>query len=374
MRARCFSRKRSPKLFRNLGSISSAIDCEVKFDDQTRQAGLANKSGPGLGILCADFDGDLWQDLFVANDGAPNHLWINQKDGSFKEQGVLSGLAYNAMGQAEANMGIAIGDVDGDQLFDLFVTHLHEESHRLWKQSPVGSFNERTAAVGLMGPSSKSTGFGTLLGDFDNDGDIDLVIANGMVRRDTNVAPSTKVEDFWEPYRQVNYLYSNEGSGKFKSRLSMDRDLCGVPGVWRGVVCGDLDNDGGLDLVVTRLDGKANIFRNTVANRGNWMLISALDQQRHAYGAVITLVAGAKKWTRWLNPGQGFACSSDPRAHFGIGSTDRVDEILVVWPDGSSETFPGRNANQLVELQKRPRQPNHFSQELTRVSTRRVSK
>src|SRR5439155_3220812 len=119
------------KLYHNRGR--AAGPATVRFEDVTLPAGLGRSPGPGLGVLCADFNGDRWPDLLIANDGKPNHLWINQKDGTFKEEAVLRGLALNSMGQAEANMGIALGDVDGDGLFDLFVTHLGEEKHRLWK-------------------------------------------------------------------------------------------------------------------------------------------------------------------------------------------------------------------------------------------------
>src|SRR5207244_10555535 len=133
------------------------------------------------GVVCADFDGDGWPDIFIANDGAANHLWINQRNGTFKEQAVERGVAFNAMGRAEANMGVALGDVDGDGLFDLYVTHLTEEINTLWRQGPVGMFHDQTGPAGLANPRWRGTGFGTVFGDFNHDGALDLALVNGRI-------------------------------------------------------------------------------------------------------------------------------------------------------------------------------------------------
>src|SRR5207244_3118830 len=206
-------------------------------------------------------------DIFVANDAKPNHLWINQRDGTFKEEAVKRNVAFNGAGGAEANMGIAIGDVDRDGLFDLFIPHLTEEKHRLWRQGPRGHFRDVSA---------------------------------------TN-----------EP-------------------------LCRVPMVARGLACGDIRNVGALDLLVTRVDGRAHLFRNAVASRGHWLTVRAVDSalRRDAYGAEVTVRAGDRRWVRWLNPGYSYLSSNDPRAHFGLGAAPRADAIAVAWPDGTEEEFP----------------------------------
>ena len=165
------------------------------FRDVTEASGLGRLPGPGLGVVCADLSGDGWPDIFIANDGKPNHLWVNQQDGTFHEEAVQRGLAYNGMGQAQANMGIALGDVDGDGLLDLFVTHLTEESNTLWRQGPPGLFRDQSAAAGFLQASARATGFGALLADFNQDGSLDLAIVNGRVsararRRRTVWVPS----------------------------------------------------------------------------------------------------------------------------------------------------------------------------------------
>jgi len=342
------------KLYRNQGSGKGA----ARFADVTLQAGLAAAPGPGLGVVCADFNGDRWPDLFVTNDGKPNHLWINQRDGTFKEEAVLRGIAYNALGKAEANMGIALGDVDGDGSFAVYVTHLTEETNTLWKQGPKGLFQDRTAATGLASPRWRGTGFGTVFADFDHDGHLDLALVNGRVARErranTAAKPSDKPEEFWKAYAERNQLFANDGKGKFRD-LSADNDpFCGTANVARSLAVGDLDNDGALDLLVTTIAGPVRLYRNAVPQRGHWLMIRAVDpaQRRDAYGSEITVHAGERHWKRWLNPGSSYLCSNDPRAHFGLGEVNKVDSIQVLWPDGTEEVFAGQDADQLVELRK----------------------
>jgi hypothetical protein len=159
----------------------------------------------------------------IANDGKPNHLWINQRDGTFKEEAVARGIAYNAMGKTEANMGIAIGDVDGDGLFDIFLTHLTEETNTLWKQGPRGMFQDRTVGLGLANPRWRGTGFGTGLADFDHDGALDLALVNGRVKRPASrgaVATGTGAAGgYWALYQERNQLFANEGNGRFRDYL-----------------------------------------------------------------------------------------------------------------------------------------------------------
>ncbi len=341
-------------LYRNRGPGEAGVP---RFEDVTLASGLGRVPGPGLGVFCADFDGDRWPDIFVANDGQPNRLWVNQKNGTFKNEAVARGLALNCLGQTEANMGVAVGDVDGDGLFDVFVTHLTTETNTLWRQGPRGVFQDRTAAAGLARPAWRGTGFGTVPADFDHDGDLDLVVVNGRVRREQAAAVvggEPHPLPFWRAYVERNQVFANDGTGNFRDRSAEDAALCGTAAVARGLACGDLDNDGAPDLLVTNVAGRARLYRNVAPGRGRWLTVRCVDPalKRDAYGAEVTVEAGGRSWTRWVNPGYSYLCSNDPRAHFGLGGAGAVDAVRVVWPDGAEETFPGGPADRAVELRK----------------------
>jgi enediyne biosynthesis protein E4 len=342
------------KLYRNLGRSKGTKARGVRFEDVTLQAGLGRTPGPGLGVLCADFNGDGWPDIFVANDGQPNRLWINQRDGTFTEEALPRGVAYNGMGQAEGSMGVAIGDVDGNGLFDVFVTHLTGETNALWKQGPRGLFRDQTRGTGLANRQTQGTGFGAVLADFDHDGALDLALVNGRVTRGKPI-DAARLGPFWSRYAERNRLFVNDGAGRFRDISAQNGPFCGTAAVARGLACGDLNGDGALDLLVTTVAGPARLYRNVAAKRGHWLLVRAIDPRlggRDAYGAEVTVRTGGRRWQRWINPGYSYLCSNDPRAHFGLGPSRYVDALHVLWPDGTEEVFPGRPADQLVTLRK----------------------
>ena len=212
-----------------------------------------------------DFTGDGWPDVFVANDGQANHLWVNRRDGTFKEEAMPARPGLQCHGRAEANMGIAFGDVDGDLLFDLFVSHLNTETNTLWKQGPRGMFQDRTAAAGLARPRWRGTGFGTLLADFDHDGHLDLAVVNGAVRH--GGAGNRDLGPYWGPYGKRNQLFSNDGTGVFRDLSTSNPAFAGTPRIGRGLACGDMNNDGALDLPVTNVAGRARLYRNVAPER-----------------------------------------------------------------------------------------------------------
>jgi hypothetical protein len=340
------------RLFRNLGPGSDVK--RVRFQDVTASSGLGKKIGPGLGVVCADFNGDGWPDIFVANDGKPNYLWINQHNGTFTEEAEARNVAYNGAGQELGNMGTAIGDVDGKGLFDLFVTHLTDETHTLWKQGPRGLFQDRTVAAGLAHPSWRGTGFGTVLADFDHDGALDLAVVNGRVLLGSgNHFPG--LDAFWGQYAERNQVFANDGSGRFRDHSATD-PFGQPPGVSRGLACGDLNGDGALDLLVTTVAGPARLYRNVAPKQGHWLLIRATDPKlrRDAYGATITINAGGRRWIGFINPGQSYLCSHAPYAHFGLGQIGNVDSISIRWPDGdmAEEVFPGGAVDRFLVLRR----------------------
>jgi hypothetical protein len=343
------------RLFRNRGPAAGAG--KVAFEDTTVRSGFAKAQGKALGILCADFDGDAWPDIFVSDDGIPNRLYLNQRNGTFTEEAALRGLAYNAMGATAGNMGIGLGDINNDGLFDLFITHLTHEQHALWVQGPRGVFQDQTARFGLANLSWRGTGFGTVLSDFDLDGWPDLAVINGTIRRGS-AHPGPQLPGlipFWFPYAQRYQLFLNDSQGRFVDVSPANPSFCGFVGVGRGLACGDVDEDGAIDLLAVCAGGPAQLFRNIAPRAGHWLTVRALDpswNRRDAIGAEVWIEAGGKRWWRLIQPSYGYLVSNDPRAHVGLGRIDRVDSLRVRWPDGTEERFAGGSADRHLVMLK----------------------
>jgi hypothetical protein len=258
------------------------------------------------------------------------------------------------MGQVQGNMGVAIGDVDNDGLFDLYITHLASEHNTLWLQGPRrGLFRDRTAHARLRTAAWRGTGFGTVMADFDHDGWLDIAVVNGRVARET-LTPNPALGPHLQHYSERNQLFRNEGQGRFRDISAGNAALCGTPNVARGLVVGDLDGDGAPDLLVTTVAGRARLLRNVAQPRGHWLLAQVLDPRlkRDAYGAEVTVHAGTQHWLRLVNPGDSYLCSGDPRVHVGLGAAARYDGITVRWPDGLVEEFAGGPADRVVVLRR----------------------
>ena len=344
----------SSRLWRNTTGTPGATP---RFEDHTEPSGLTRAPGVALGIVCGDFDGDGWPDIFCADDGRPNRLFINRHDGTFTEEAAARGLAFNAMGGTAANMGVAFADVNGDGMGDVFVTHLAEEFHGLWEQAPRGLFGDRIGTSGLQQQAWRGTGFGAVLADFDGDGAIDLAIANGLVRRLTpGQTPVQKgVHPFWQRYAQRAQLFAGDGAGKFRDVSPANSGFSGNALVGRSLAVGDLDNDGAPDLILCGSGGPARVFQNVSPKRGNWLKLRLLDPahgNRDAIGSEVIVRAGAKRWWALAQPATSYLASNDPILHFGLGPSSTVDEIEVTWPEGGREKFQGGPANRLVLIRK----------------------
>jgi enediyne biosynthesis protein E4 len=311
-----------------------------RFTDVTEKSGLNRVLGPGLGVAAADLTNDSWPDLFVANDTAQNHIWINQRNGTFKEAGLEAGAAYSEDGLAKAGMGVAVGDADGDGKEDLFVVNLMREGATLFRKdkvSPEGvpMFADVTRQTGLYAITFPYTGFGAGWLDYDNDGRLDLFVANGAVtqREEQRGQPA--------PFKEKNLLIHNEGQ-KFTDVTDRAGSAFQLFEVTRGAAFGDLDNDGSVDIVVTNNNGPARVLLNqAVRNRSLQVLLEGKGKMsRDALGARLTLRRdGLPDLFRRVHTDSSYCSASDRRVHFGLDDHPVIRAIEVVWPDGSVETW-----------------------------------
>lgn len=338
------------RLFQNRG--------DGTFIDVTQETGIAAMPGRGLGVVCLDLTGDGWVDFYVANDGEANQLWVNQTDGTFTEEAIVRGLAFNTYGQPEGSMGIAVGDVNGDMRVDLFATHLSGETNTLYTASPYAVFVDITEVAGFAGRDLLFTGFGCGFLDFDNDTDLDIALVNGRVKRGA-ILEGANVGEFWNFYAEPNLLFQNSEIGHEKTAASITfndvssraPDFTEQIEVSRGMAFGDIDRDGDVDMLVSSLDNRIRLFRNdTPTSENRWLFVRAITQNRDALGAQVTLRAGSRALMGYVLPGTSYLSSNAPIVHFGLGTIDAVDAIEVSWTDGSREKFPGTAANRHVTV------------------------
>jgi hypothetical protein len=338
----------APEVFPGISDTLYHNEKGRKFRDVSVSSGIGAARSRGLGVICADLIDDGKPDFFVANDGEANQLWVNQGNGTFVEEAFLQGLALDGQGHAEAGMGIALGDVDSDSDLDLFVTHIVNEMNTLFTNLVSVGFEDRTAASGLGALSLAFTGFGVGFFDFDHDADLDIAVANGRILRRPGVPGS-----FWEGYAEPNRILENDGSGKFRA-FAGEGDFGKPVEVSRGLAFGDYDSDGDVDLLVQNTAAKARLFRNDAAKQGDWLIVRAFEPQakRDAHGARIKVTAGGKLYVRLASPGGSYLSSQDPRAHFGLPKSAKIDSIEILWPDGKVESFPAVETNRTVTLSK----------------------
>jgi enediyne biosynthesis protein E4 len=327
------------RLFRNGG--------DGRFTDATAAGGIDKAYGAGLGVAIGDFNGDRWIDLYVANDGTPNQLWINQKNGAFVDEGLLSGSAMNANGNPEGSMGIAAGDFDLDGDEDLFVTNIAGETSVLYVNDGHASFEDARARSGLSALTAAFTGFGTDWFDYDSDGWPDLFVANGAV----NIVESQRGQP--APFRMRNQLLRNLDGRRFEETSAgpaFERAE-----ISRGAAFGDIDNDGDVDIVVTNNGGPVRLLLNRSGGRNHWLTVRVEQAagNRFAIGARIGVERAGRPtiWRRARSDGS-YLSASDVRAHFGLGSSASIDSLVVVWPDGSEERWTGIGIDRAVTIRR----------------------
>jgi hypothetical protein len=315
------------------------------FTDVTARAGLAGDFGPTLGVVADDVDGDGWIDLYVANDGRENQLWINQHDGTFRNEGLLSGTALTADTRAPGSMGVDAADLDANGQDDLVVTTLAGEGLSLFANRGSRIFDDAGARAGIRTATLRSTGFGLHAVDVDNDGWLDLISVNGAVR--TIEALAQRGDPF--PLHERKLLLRNIGGGRFEDASEHGGAAFALSDVGRGAAFGDIDNDGDIDVVVANNNGPARLLVNVVGNRHHWVGLRL--RGRNGRDMVGARVQVGTQWRRAATDGS-YASANDPRVLVGRGDSAAPPPVKVVWPDGRVERWPSVPVDRYTTLEE----------------------
>ena len=322
-------------------------DGDGTFTDVTAFAGIDSGFGPALGVVCGDYDGDGWPDLFVANDAVGDQLWVNQHDGTFVDKALLAGCAVDLEGGVpKAGMGVTTGDVDDDGDLDLLVCNLFEESDSVYRNEG-DYFTDVTARSGLGVVSRRFTRFGVGWVEFDNDGRFDLYQVSGRIHR---AAEAFSGDLFAEP----NLLFRGLPGAKFEEVKPRGGTAELLAFTSRGAAFGDFDDDGGIDVLISNRDAPPQLLRNIVADRGHWIRFRVIEEHgRDAEGARVQLVLPDRSLTRFVRTGYSYLSSNDPRVHFGLGEESGVEEVIVTWVDGATDRYGPFEADRTITLDRR---------------------
>ena len=307
------------------------------FTDVSAASGIGAHRGNGLGVVVTDYDGDGWPDVFVANDSVANVLFRNTGKLRFVETALGAGVAVATDGKARAGMGVDAGDYDGDGREDVVVTNLDFETHSLFRNVGDGLFEYTTRTSGLGFATLPFVGFGVAFLDADNDMQLDIAIANGHIMDNAPVYRSGTT------YAQRNLFFRNAGPKRFVEIGRSAGDGFALEKVSRGLVAGDIDNDGDLDLVVTNNGQSADVLRNDSV-RGNSLLVRA------AIGARVRVTAGGQTQVRDVRAGSSYLGQNDLRVHFGLGHAAMADRVEVTWPSERVEVLSTVAVNQIVTI------------------------
>lgn len=301
-----------------------------KFADITHAAGLYSEAGRQLGVVFGDYDTDGDQDLYVANDMTANFLFRNDGQARFVELGLSAGVALSESARPEAGMGTDFGDCDRDGDLDIVVCNFQWESCRLYRNDGNDEFADMSFPAGLGEPTLATLTFGTDFLDYDNDGDLDLYLANGHVH------PQVQVFDRATSYPQLDQLFANDGTGKFALVTHGAGSGMALSGVGRGTAFADIDNDGDLDAYISNNNQRPFLLRNDGGNRNHWIAIKTIGQVSNSdgIGARIKVTSGDLVQVEQVRSGSSYLSQNDLRVYFGLGGRDRVDRVEIRWPSG----------------------------------------
>lgn len=322
-----------PRIFKPRPSWLFHNNGDGTFTDVSRESGIAAHLGKAWGVVATDINNDGWMDLFVANDTVANFLFVNRGGGHFEEAAFEANVAYSAEGKARSGMGVDSADFDNDGWMDLFVANIDEEIFSLYRNARDGSFDDLAMQSGIGMPTRWMSGWGLKFFDYDNDGNLDIIMANGF--------PDDLVDEISNKvtYREPLLLFHNEG-GSFKDVSARSGPVFEKNFASRGLAIGDFNNDGALDVLISVNDGAPLLLKNNIGQRSHWLGLNLIGRKANsdAIGARITWQAGDLKRTRMKVGGGSFLSSHDPRVVLGIGQRAKIDWIEIKWPQPSGAT------------------------------------
>jgi enediyne biosynthesis protein E4 len=321
------------------------------FEDVTKRAGLSDPTSKALGVVLLDYDNDGWIDLFVSNDTEPNKLYHNNHDGTFSDAGVAAGVAFSDSGRVRAGMGTDAADIDNSGLPSLLIGNFTNESMALYKSDASGLFTDESGRSGIAPMTVQALTFGCFFLDYDLDGKLDIVAANGHVSDDIAVVQPTL------RYAQPMGLYRNLGNRKFENVSTKVGAALEKPVVGRGLAYADFDNDGDLDLVISTNNGPARLLRNDNANQNDVLRVKLIGTKsnRDAVGAKVTLTTNTgAQLTRMVKGGSSYLSQSELPLTFGLGKpgSTTIAHLQIFWPSGRKESIFETKPNQLLVIQE----------------------
>jgi len=324
------------------------------FTDVSERSGILKTPGHYcFTAAAADFDNDGWPDIYVACDSAPAILYRNRRDGTFTDVGIASGCAFNEDGQAQAGMGVAVGDYDGDGWLDIFKTNFSDDTSTLYRNNRDGTFTDATFESGL-GLNKRYLGWGCGFVDLDNDGWPDVFLANGHVYPEIERAGLT-------PYHEPKILYHNLGNGRFEDVSQRSGPGVQLAASARGVAFGDYDNDGEVEILINNMNDTPTLLRRDAAGRpadaakrNHWLAVKAIGTRsnRSGIGARVRVTAGGRAQIREVASGGSYISQSDLRLHFGLGAAAKADTVEAHWPSGQVDTLKNVDANQVIVVKE----------------------
>jgi hypothetical protein len=318
------------------------------FTDVSEKTGIGKPRGSfGLGVLVADFDNDGWPDIYVANDTTPSLLFMNNRDGTFREDGALRGVAFSEEGREEAGMGVAAADFDNDGWLDILKTNFSDELPNLYRNNGKAVFNDVSEAAGIN-RETHFVGWGCGFFDPDNDGLADIFYCNG------HVYPELERLQVDTTYREARVLYRNLGDGHFEEVSSLAGEVITAPRTGRGCAFGDFNNDGCVDIVINNQNSSPSLLQITSRNKNHWinLYLVGVKSNRSAIGTRVRCVAGTFSQIDEVRSGGSYLSQSDLRLHFGLRENSRIDRLEIHWPSGASDELHNIPADQFLRIEE----------------------